>query len=259
MNESERIEPLQNEHFENFDYYTDFSETPDSIASSSQYTNNDCMINTSDTDNNNNINGALNNSPKNNCKGTTTVTNESEWLTTSKTSISSNTSSTTTTQPTTRSSSPIEQITTDTETTGTTTTQPEQRNELQADALKIPSDALKNQTDASNNEPSVADDGGENIMKKCDLPTATTNVKSPAKQNTNKKPIRTKKVSGILLILYQVTDCKFGCVVFITKNFLQANSMTSGNAPVKRRKRREKKSTADFSQIRDFKVILIGC
>lgn len=204
MNESERIEPLQNEHFENFDYYTDFSETPDSIASSSQYTNNDCMINTNDTDNNNNINGALNNSHKNNCKETTTVTNESEWLTTSKTSTSSNTSSTTTTQPTTRSSSPIERI----------TTQPEQRNELQADALKIPSDALKNQTDASKNEPSVADDDGENIMKKCDLPTATTNVKSPAKQNTNKKPIKTKKVSGILLILYQVTDCKWMCCFY---------------------------------------------
>lgn len=205
MNESERIEPLQNEHFENFDYYTDFSETPDSIASSSQYTNNDCMINTNDTDNNNNINGALNNIHKNNCKETTTViSNESEWLTTSKTSTSSNTSSTTTTQPTTRSSSPIERI----------TTQPEQRNELQADALKIPSDALKNQTDASNNEPSVADDDGEHIVKKCDLPTATTNVKSPAKQNTNKKPIKTKKVSGILLILYQVTDCKWMCCFY---------------------------------------------
>lgn len=83
MSESERNDSLlYDHHFENFDY---FSETPDSIASSSQFTNNDCIMNnaTSETDNNNNIDGSLNNSHKIDGKEVNnhmTDSTDSEWL-----------------------------------------------------------------------------------------------------------------------------------------------------------------------------------
>lgn len=63
MNEIERIgTPYNAEHFENFDYYTDYSATPDSNTCSSLYTQND-SVNSNDANNNvNNISGINNNS-----------------------------------------------------------------------------------------------------------------------------------------------------------------------------------------------------
>lgn len=185
MNESERMDSLHHEHFENFDYYTDYSETPDSITSSSQYTNNDCLMNnTSDTDNNNNVNGTLNNIHKNNCKEANNqqVTNDSEWL-----SISATETATTTPQPpptttiTTTTSSPSpSSSSTPTEATSTLTPTPTS----QSDAC------IESQADNSSSKPSVSSD--EHVTKKSDLPSTTT--KSPAKHNTNKKIIKSKKV-----------------------------------------------------------------
>lgn len=56
MNEGERIDTLHQEPFDMFDCYTEYSETPEPMTSSSQFTNNDCMANQGDTDNNNNNN-----------------------------------------------------------------------------------------------------------------------------------------------------------------------------------------------------------
>lgn len=162
MNENERIEAIHHEpHFENFDYYTDYSETPDSITSSSQYTNNDCMVNTNDTDNNNNVNGALNNSDKSNCKeeNNQQTTNDTEWLTTS-------TSASTTTP---------------------TTTAP------QSDTIE----RSEPRTDSSCSELSASVDG--NSIKKSETPSANATIKSPTKQNTNKKVAKCKKVSACKL------------------------------------------------------------
>lgn len=160
MNESERNDPLlYDHHFENFDYYTDFSETPDSITSSSQFTNNDCVIKNaaSETDNNNNIDGDLNNSHKNNGKEAnnpiTTDSTDSEWLATM--TIASTTTTTTTTMATSKEP--------------TTTCFDSKEENLIGDSK------------VSENE----------NTKKSDLPSVT---KSPAKLITNKKNVKSKKV-----------------------------------------------------------------
>lgn len=170
MNESERNDPFPyDRHFENFDYYTDFSETPDSITSSSQFTNNDCMINNvaSETDNNNNIDGALNNSHKNNCKEMnsqmTNGSTDSEWLTTM--TMTSTTTTTTTT------------MTTSKETT------------IQTPANVTGADSKEPNLNSDSNVPDENDH-----TKKNDLPTATAVTKSPAKLNANKKNAKSKKV-----------------------------------------------------------------
>lgn len=196
MNESERIEhqqhqPLHHEPFENFDYYTDYSETPDSITSSSQYTNNDCMMNNGDTDNNNNINhGATNNEQKNNCKENNNqqATNESDWQQTITTAA---------TTPSSSSSLASPSATSDTI-----------RTEAQTNGI------------GSNSESSIPIDG--NQIKKNDLPSVNTTIKSPAKHNTNKKVVKSKKVSKYFPVFFsqlfnqrnvqlQLTQCFSKC------------------------------------------------
>lgn len=175
MNESERSEPYPyDHHFENFDYYTDFSETPESITSSSQFTNNDCMINsvTSETDNNNNIDGAVNNSHnKNNCKEMNNRrandSTDSEWLTTM--AITSTT--TTTTTPTTIIPSKEAATTT---------------SSANVSSVDSREEHLDNESKVSNENEHT---------KKNDLPPATAVNKSPAKLNANKKNAKSKKVS----------------------------------------------------------------
>lgn len=177
MNESERIEhqqqqqPLHHEPFENFDYYTDYSETPDSITSSSQYTNNDCMMNNGDTDNNNNINhGATNNEQKSNCKESNNqqATNESDWQQTSTPQTIATAAVATTPSSSSSLASPSA--------TGDTI-----RTEAQTNSI------------GSNSEQSIPIDG--NQIKKNELPSVNTTIKSPAKHNTNKKVVKSKKVS----------------------------------------------------------------
>lgn len=163
MNESERNESFPYDHnFENFDYYTDFSETPESITSSSQFTNNDCMMNnvTSETDNNNNIDGAPNNRHKNNCKDDST---DSEWLT------SMAITSTTTTATT---------ITTTKETPTTTSS-----------ANMIGADSKEQNPD---NDSKVSNENEH--TKKQDLSSGPAVNKSSAKLNANKKTAKSKKV-----------------------------------------------------------------
>lgn len=192
MNESERIDPLHHEHFENFDYYTDYSETPDSITSSSQFTNNDCMMNnTSDTDNNNNVNGALNNSHKNNCKEANSqqVANDSDWLSTPTAAAAAAETATTATAP---------------ETEANSTPSPPSSTATQSDACN------ESQADNSSSKPSVSSD--ENVTKKSDLPSTTT--KSPAKQNTNKKIVKSKKVGEHIFcfVLFPNSMSKLKCI-----------------------------------------------
>lgn len=173
MNESERNEPFPyDHHFENFDYYTDFSETPESITSSSQFTNNDCMMNnvTSETDNNNNIDGAVNDShSKKLCKEMNNQrandSTDSEWLT------SMAITSTTTTTPTT--------ITPSKEAAPTTTAS------ANAPCVDSREDHLDSESKVSNENEHT---------KKSDLPPAATVNKSPAKLNANKKNAKSKKV-----------------------------------------------------------------
>lgn len=184
MNESERAEPLNHEHFENFDYYTDYSKTPDSITSSSQYTNNDCMMNPGDTDNNNNINGVSNSSQKTNCKEASNqqVINDTEWLTTTP---PTSTSTAPTTATSTASSVASTTTTPSSSITPTTTQSPTNtNNEVQPD-------------DTSSKPSTLAD---ECPTKKCDLPSSIT-TKSPAKQNASKKIIKSKKVCVIYIYI----------------------------------------------------------
>lgn len=172
MNDSERNEPLPyDHHFESFDYYTDFSETPESITSSSQFTNNDCMMNNnaSETDNNNNIDGTANNSHKNNPKEKTNHrandAADSKWS--AAMAITSTTTSTTT--PTT--------ITTSKEA-----------------AVVAPGNVAcaDSRDEHSVSESKVSNDNEH--TKKNDLPPATTVNKSPAKLHANKKNAKSKKV-----------------------------------------------------------------
>lgn len=163
MNENERIDAIHHEpsHFESFDYYTDYSETPDSITSSSQYTNNDCMVNPNDTDNNNNVNGeALSNGDKNNCKEENNqhANNDTEWLTTPPPATVASATATTTTVP-------------------------------QFDSIAC----SEPQTDSLSSELSASGDGI--VIKKGDIPSINATIKSPAKQNASKKAAKSKKVS----------------------------------------------------------------
>lgn len=184
MSEHERNDALHHDHFENFDYYTDYSETPDSITSSSQFTNNDCMMNNiNETDNNNNINGTHENSHKSDCKENNNqqVTSDSAWLTTISTA------SATATVSESLAATPSTEITT---TTTTTTTSPPLSSSIDTSSLKNDAKCIDSNADSLNSKPSLLND--ENAIKKSDLPSHTN---SPAKQTINKKIVRSKKVS----------------------------------------------------------------
>lgn len=164
MNDAERIEPIHHEPFENFDYYTDYSATPDSITSPTQYTSNDCIKNNGDTDNNNNTNGVPYNSQKSNCKQNRMeqTSNDTELQTTPAVSVSA---STLLFKSSTRATTPV-------------------------DATKI-SCRINN----SNFESSVKVDGKS--VKKNDFPSFNVTINLPAKNPTNKKLIKSKKVKKI--------------------------------------------------------------
>lgn len=200
MNENERIEqqqhPLHHEPFENFDYYNDYSETPDSITSTSQYTNNDCMMNNGDTDNNNNVNGATNNGQKSNCieSSNQQATNETEWQQQTTSTSASTTSSTP--QITTATTSPSATTTTTTTVaiTAGAVLSPSPTSTAASPSTATDTIQIEAQTNAvdSNTEPNYPIDG--NLIKKNDPPSVNTTIKSPAKHNTNKKVVKSKKV-----------------------------------------------------------------
>lgn len=157
MNDSERNDPLlYDHHFENFDYYTDFSETPDSLTSASQFTNNDCMMNnvTTETDNNNNVDGSLNNSSNLNCKEVhnqmTNAAADSEWL-------------------------PTMVMSSCKQTPGSA---------VCADAKEENSNTDSNKVVGNSNE----------HTKKNELPSEIATTKAPAKPSANKKYTKSKKV-----------------------------------------------------------------
>lgn len=183
MNESDRNEPvLYDHHFENFDYYTDFSETPDSITSTSQFTNNDCMMNNvaGEIDNNNNIDGAQNASSKSKEVNDQlkTETADSDWLKTSNESTMAIKSTKTT-------------MSKSKETTDTTTTSSSTASVAATSTTTPTNTAYSDSKEEHSNGDSYKAPDENDHSKKNDLPSAT---KLPAKLSANKKSSKNKKV-----------------------------------------------------------------